>query len=94
MKNKELEIDGTTLILAPLSITSINAQQIKEDLITKLINCTKITVDLKETEEFDIAGLQIIKGLQNHCILNGLEFSIFNISEIVKTKLNMMEVTL
>ncbi|RLA81845.1 MAG: hypothetical protein DRG78_08530 [Epsilonproteobacteria bacterium] len=94
MENKELTVNDTKLTFAPLSLTSLNAQELKDILIIKLTNCTHLMVDLKDISEFDIAGLQIIKGLENHSILNGLEFSISNIPEVVSTKLSIMGITL
>jgi len=94
MKSQEITKNGTTLIFAPLSITSCNSQELKDSLITQLEKCTNININLQNTTEFDISGLQIVQALKNYSILNGIEVEISNISESVKSKLNILGVNL
>lgn len=94
MKNQEITKNGSTLIFAPLTITSLNSKELKDTLATQLDGCTNITMNLINTTEFDISGLQIIKALQNYSIINGIDIKIENISEAIRTKLSILEVSL
>ena len=94
MANQEIMRDGSVLMFAPLSVTSFNSKDMKDATLSHLDGCSSIDINLKDTTEFDVSGLQIIKALQNYALVNGLELKISDISDVVQAKLNLLGVSL
>lgn len=94
MIDKEVTKKSAVIVFSPLAVTFFNIPKLKEDFIPLLENSTDVHIDLKNTTNFDISGLQFIKSIQNYTILNGLNFKILNISDNVKMKLEILGVTL
>ena len=95
MENKEIfKKDGATLLFMPSAITSFTTKELKDNLLSQLDNSTHLNINLENTTEFDIVGLQFIIAIKNYTIIHGLEFNISNYSEIIDTKLSILGVKL
>ncbi len=66
------------------SLTIWNALKIKEMIINTLNNCTSLTLNIKDVEEYDFSFLQILLSLIKTSEMQGKEITIENIHPDLK----------
>ena len=64
MADKKVYKEKLTLNILSSSLTSFDISELKELCINELDDCSNIKIDLKNVNQFDIAGLQFIKSLE------------------------------
>ena len=94
MEKQEVMKDDNVLIFKPLAVTIFNVKQFQEALLPLLDGSTSININLCQTEELDISGLQLIKSLQHSAEIIGIDIKIGDISEQVSSKFKLLGVAL
>ncbi|MFW6034793.1 MAG: STAS domain-containing protein [Halothermotrichaceae bacterium] len=75
-------------LVLPEELTVFSIEEVRESLLKKTNNSSKVELDFQEVEVIDGAGLQLLISLKKCELKDGLQLSLINVSKSVEKLLN------